>query len=198
MDKEVESTSSNLSRLSISDSAECLLLDDMREMLTKDWLGYLEDSKHGDQLERIRAGAPVAGELARLVHEVQEKMSGDKYFKMQTFIKEFKELPGVSTMEDTLLKLSLHLECCPPETNEAKYYRKRVIWLEQFCHITGTLVGQLDVILGFLRGHEPKEVLKKTKDLLASISNQSLEESTSSSSEVTAGKKSHGGYCTLF
>lgn len=49
------------------------------------------------------------------------------------------------------------------------------MWLETFCHITGTLVGQMDVILSFIKGREPREVLKKTKDLLADTSVHSLQ-----------------------
>ena len=56
-----------------------------------------------------------------------------------------------------------------------KNYAKRVLWLETFCHITGMLVGQMDVILGFLKGREPREVLKKAKDLLASTSAHSMQ-----------------------
>ena len=35
-------------------------------------------------------------------------------------------------------------------------------------------MGQMDVILSFLKGREPREVLKKTKDLLESTSAHSI------------------------
>ena len=73
------------------------------------------------------------------------------------------------------------------------------MWLETFCHITGTLVGQMDVILGFLKGREPREVLKKTKDLLASTSIHSLQSKSSANSDVQAvdNVNSVPGYCVI-
>ena len=117
-ENDVESLNSDFSRLNVSDSAECLLLGEMREMLTQEWISYLSDNKRGKSLSRIRAGAPAAGELSRVVRDMQQKMTGEKYLKMQTFIREFRDLPGVTAMEDTLLKLSVHLETAPPETGE--------------------------------------------------------------------------------
>jgi hypothetical protein len=60
---------------------------------------------------------------------------------------------------------------------EVKNYSKRVLWLEAFCHITGTLVGQMDVILSFLKGREPREVLKKTKDSVNSTAQPQADDS---------------------
>lgn len=71
------------------------------------------------------------------------------------------------------------------------------MWLEVFCHITGTLVGQMDVILGFLKGRQPREVLKKTKDLLASTSAHSLQSGDSVDTRVPAKDSSLSGYCTI-
>lgn len=113
---DVESIDSDFSRLKVSDSAECLLLEEMRVMLAQEWIAFLADNKRGKSLSRIRAGAPAAGELSRVVYDMQQKMSGDKYMKMLTFIQEFRDLPGVTAMEDSLLKLSVHLESAPPET----------------------------------------------------------------------------------
>ena len=87
-------------------------------MLTQEWIAYLADNKRGKRMSRIRAGAPAAGELSRVVRDMQQKMCGDKYLKMQTFMREFRDLPGVAAMEDTLLKLSVHLETAPPETGD--------------------------------------------------------------------------------
>ena len=126
-ENDVESLNSDFSRLNVSDSAECLLLAEMREMLTQEWISYLSDNKRGKSLSRIRAGAPAAGELSRIVHDMQQKMSGEKYLKMQTFIREFRDLPGVVAMEDTLLKLSVHLETAPPETGELSVHSKTII-----------------------------------------------------------------------
>ena len=117
-ENDVESLNSDLSRLNVSDSAECLLLEEMREMLTQEWVAFLADNKRGKSLSRIRSGAPAAGELTRLVRDMQQKMSGEKYVKMQTFLQEFKDLPGVAAMKNTLLKLSVHLETSPPETGQ--------------------------------------------------------------------------------
>ena len=117
-ENDVQSLSSDFSHLNVSDSAECLLLEEMRVMLTQEWIAYLADNKRGKRLSRIRAGAPAAGELSRVVHDMQQKMCGEKYQKMRTFIHEFKDLPGVTDMEATLLKLSVHLETAPPETGK--------------------------------------------------------------------------------
>jgi hypothetical protein len=119
-ENDVQSLSSDFSRLNVSDSAECLLLEEMRVMLTQEWIAYLADNKRGKRMSRIRAGAPAAGELSRVVRDMQQKMCGDKYLKMQTFMREFRDLPGVAAMEDTLLKLSVHLETAPPETGDVK------------------------------------------------------------------------------
>lgn len=84
-------------------------------------------------------------------------------------------------------------------TGEVKNYSKRVMWLETFCHITGTLVGQMDVILSFLKGREPREVLKKTKDLLESTSAHSINSrnSVNSSTQDDSTLNSLYEYCTV-
>lgn len=138
-ENDVESLNSDFSRLNVSDSAECLLLGEMREMLTQEWISYLSDNKRGKSLSRIRAGAPAAGELSRVVRDMQQKMSGEKYLKMQTFIREFRDLPGVTAMEDTLLKLSVHLETAPPETGNClgRDYRGKLKKIEFWLRLQG-------------------------------------------------------------
>ena len=176
---DLESTTSEISRIKLSESAECLLLNEMRETLSKDWVAFLTDTKNRECLARMKAGAATTGEVARLVHEVQEKMSGDKYLKMQSFMNEFEDLPGVLSMKDALSSLTVHLEVYP-EISDIKCYPKRLIWLRKLFHVIRTLTGQMDVVLGLPKGQEPKLVLKKTKSLLAARSTQAIQTASSS------------------
>ena len=187
---DLESTTSEISRIKLSESAECLLLNEMREMLSKDWVAFFTDTKRGECLARMNAG-----EETPLIHEVQEKMSGDKHLKMQSLINEFKDLPGVLSMKDTLSKLTVHLEVSP-ETSDIEYYPKRSRWVRKLCHLVRVLVREMDVVLGLPKGREPKEVLKKTKSLLAARSDQAIQ-AASSSAENDNCLTSLSRYCTL-